>query len=1037
VGVVAIVLLTTLGITTAALYFVKRNMQAGIAHEEFERISAIADAVDQKFLSRRTLLRTFGDSLAARQRLGTESLQDFVMQHQSLKEAFANVALADVSGQLVAGINGAQAIGSINIKDREYFLRTVATKTGVISRPYRNRLNGLAQVAITEPVLDARGEVAYVISGAINLSEQNFLGELANVKFGNSGYMFIINTDGIVVDHPDKSRILQRADADGGRNPATERAIAGFEGTVEAVDHVGVRGLYAFKRLNQTDWVLGCIYPRDEAFAQIEQIERFTWAGALLLTVLVGGLSFMVVRSQLAPLSRLHGHMEVSRAVSNYVPLKELPPKDEIGDLSHTFDSLMLERQRSQEQLRSSERNLREILTHAADAFVSIDRFGRITEWNRQAEATFGWKREEALGQALTELILPPGMPQDHLLDMQSFAPKGRAPAANARIEVQTLHRDGRRIPVELSVAAVDMGGHYVVHAFLRDITERKAAGEKLAASERFLRDVTDNLPAVVGYFDRDQRCLFGNKAGLAVRGKTQADIGTMTMRESLPRAVYEQLVAQVAKVLTGVPTRAEGTYERNGKEGFFECHLVPDNREGGETVGYYVMTFDITRQKVAERERAAGEARIRTITDNLPALVSHVDASLRYTFVNAQVRALHGNAELVGQLMADVRGIEDFKMVEPYVRRVLAGEAVTFEKTGYSTRGTTQNWYQSHYIPDRDPQGAVQGFYAMTFDVTQRKQAELHSAESEQRLRGLTDNVPALLTELDLDERVVFCNGRYESWLGIPPASLMNRPIREAVGDAHYEMRKPLLARAFAGEEVSFEQTAKLLVGERTLQTTYLPQRNAEGAVVGLYILANDVSDLKQKQMQLDTLAREDALTGLPNRRSFEEHVREAMARSRRSRMPICLMFLDIDYFKSINDSLGHAAGDAVLKEFGHRLKTSVRETDMAARYAGDEFVILLEGIAGADEAQLVAGKVLAAMRPAFVLSGRTLQVTSSIGIAISEEDDEDFALLLARADSALYGAKKDGRNRFLMAASSSETLRDTSWPRQEPLAR
>lgn len=905
---VAVVLSITLGVITTALYFVKRNMQAAIATEQLERISAIAEAMDQKFLSRRTLLQTFGDSVEAHQLANSALLQDFISQHKSLKDAFANVAFVDLDGDLVAGLGGALRPGTINIKDREYFQQTIARKAGVISQPYRNRLNGMAQVAMTEPVLDRHGEVLYVISGAINLSEHNFLGELAKVKFGKSGYMFITNTEGVVIDDPDKSRILQRADAEGGRNSAVDLAMTGFEGAIEAMDRTGVQGLYAFKRIGQTNWVLGGIYPRDEAFAQIEQIERYTWAGALLLTVLVGGLAFLVMRSQLAPLTRLREHMQVSRTVSSYLPMTELPPEDEIGDLSRTFDSLMLERQTAQERMK---------------------------------------------------------------------------------------------------------------------------------ASERFLRDVTDNLPAVVAYFDRDQRCLFGNKAGLSMRGRTQADIGTMTMKESLPDAVYEQLVPQVAKVLAGTPTRCEGIYDRNGKEGFFECHLVPDIRDGMQTVGYYVMTFDITRQKVAERERAAGEARIRTITDNLPALVSHVDASLRYTFVNAHVRALHDDAELVGRLLADVRGIEDFRMVEPYVQRVLAGETVTFEKTGYSTRGTSQNWYQSHYIPDTDAQGVVRGFYAMTFDVTERKRAEIRSIESEQRLRGLTDNVPALLTELDRDERVVFCNGRYESWLGIPPASIINRPIREAVGEAHYEMRKPLLERAFAGEVVSFEQTAKLLVGERTLQTTYLPQRNAQGEVVGLYVLANDVSDLKQKQMQLDTLAREDALTGLPNRRSFEERVREALARTRRSGIPICLMFLDIDYFKSINDSLGHAAGDAVLKEFGRRLQQCVRETDMAARYAGDEFVILLEGVGGAHEAQRVADKVLAAMRPAFVLSTRSMQVTTSIGIAISEEEDEDFASLMATADSALYAAKKDGRNRFMMAASRSMARHDPAWPRKESLAR
>jgi diguanylate cyclase (GGDEF)-like protein len=175
----------------------------------------------------------------------------------------------------------------------------------------------------------------------------------------------------------------------------------------------------------------------------------------------------------------------------------------------------------------------------------------------------------------------------------------------------------------------------------------------------------------------------------------------------------------------------------------------------------------------------------------------------------------------------------------------------------------------------------------------------------------------------------------------------------------------------------------------------------------------------LEEMQKQLDTLARNDALTGLPNRRFFEERVQEAIARTRRRQEPIGVMYLDLDRFDSINDSLGRAGGDAVLQEFARRLRASLRETDIAARYAGDEFMVLLEDVADEWAAERVATKILQAMNPVFRVAGHPLAVTTSIGVALHCGDAEDLETLLSRADLALFSAKKEGRNRVKVAAS------------------
>jgi diguanylate cyclase (GGDEF)-like protein len=208
----------------------------------------------------------------------------------------------------------------------------------------------------------------------------------------------------------------------------------------------------------------------------------------------------------------------------------------------------------------------------------------------------------------------------------------------------------------------------------------------------------------------------------------------------------------------------------------------------------------------------------------------------------------------------------------------------------------------------------------------------------------------------------------------------------------------------------VTFEGQAEVAGKTYHYQTSYVPDLGADGKVQGFFSFIFDITQLKTAERELERQARVDGLTGVANRRYFDERLASGVARSQRAGAPIALLYLDIDHFKRINDGRGHAAGDQVLREFARRLKSNVREGDLVARIGGDEFVVLVEGAESLAGVQALAEKLLRAIGVPFDLPGGPLPVGTSVGVGYSRRS-VNADRLLAAADQALYQAKDAGR--------------------------
>ncbi|MDQ1812456.1 diguanylate cyclase [Massilia sp. CCM 9210] len=268
----------------------------------------------------------------------------------------------------------------------------------------------------------------------------------------------------------------------------------------------------------------------------------------------------------------------------------------------------------------------------------------------------------------------------------------------------------------------------------------------------------------------------------------------------------------------------------------------------------------------------------------------------------------------------------------------------------------------------------------------------------------------------MDRDTRFQFANAMHKEWYGACPAELIGKTVEEVFGREFCAPREAYFYRCLEGETVQLDIAIANETTNRLVNILFIPHKRGD-VVQGAYVLSTDVTATRQQEHQLTELANTDALTGLHNRRHYEALLAAAIERAGRSKRPMALVYLDIDHFKTINDTLGHGGGDEVLKEFSRRLTGAVRKTDTVCRLAGDEFTIILENVDSVAECETVGQKLVAAMALAFDILGHPWNVSASIGIAWCPHQAATAHVLATHADAALYGAKHAGKNQYRVA--------------------
>ncbi|QKX52221.1 PAS domain S-box protein [Planococcus glaciei] len=668
--------------------------------------------------------------------------------------------------------------------------------------------------------------------------------------------------------------------------------------------------------------------------------------------------------------------------------------------------------QKTRKEIEIERKRLNSLIENNANAVFEFDHNKIFIRSNQMVTEAIGFSEEELLGKSIVGLV------HESCLENTLFHFDKALEGTSVEFETTVYTKTEKCLQFYVNTIPIVIDGNVIgVYAMAKDITEQKETERLLRESEQRYKSLFDNHPHGIFTFNRNGNLESGNTGAEQITGYRMEELLVQSFKSILLQDEMEKTKHHFYKTITGKqPERFEMAFRhKNGHLIDLQAMNIPIIVDE-QLVGLHGIVTDVTEMNRAQKALTETKEELEVFWKNSTDPIFYIDTKGDILKVNPAFEEIFGFTE---EEMISGRGTiipphmvkDQFEIVE----RILNGETVNSHDTIRMTKSGQPLNIISSYTPVRNAEKEIIGATIIYKNVTELKKAEKELQKSQEKYKIITESTFDIITLINLSGLIEYVSPANEKILGYPDHVYIGSPFTMNVHpEDAFDLMESVTSLVDGGKPATIEIRYLHQDGHYIWMEVSPTPVIENGQVKRLFTIARDITERKRLQDKIAKMAFYDHLSGIPNRRTFDDKLQKAIDQAKRSGKKVAILMLDGRKFKQINDRFGHDAGDAVIKEMAKRLQACVRPIDTAARLGGDEMGVVMPELDSEEEAENMAQRILKSFETPLVFNGFEIKIGAGIGISLYPGHTLNEKQLIKYADMALYEAKKSEQDDY-----------------------